>query len=65
MKESRIESRICPHCGRIYSSPPALSRVDNQTLICPDCGTREALSSLGCSLEEQEKILDIIHSSYS
>lgn len=30
---------------------PALSREDNQTLICPDCGTREALASMGVSRE--------------
>lgn len=38
-------------------------RVDNVTIICSDCGTREALESIGVSAEEQEKILDIIHNS--
>lgn len=27
----------------------------------PDCGTREALESIGVTAEEQEKILDTIH----
>ena len=40
---------------------PALSRTDNETLICPDCGIREALESIGISKEEQEKIISIIH----
>ena len=57
------ETRKCPRCGRLYSGHPALSRADNETLICPDCGTREALTSLGVSAEEQGKILEAIHRS--
>ena len=46
MKEISItQIKICPRCGQVYHEPPALSRIDNQTLICPDCGTREALES--------------------
>ena len=52
---------ICPKCGQPYKGRPALSREDNKTLICPDCGTREALATLGVSEEEQESILDAIH----
>lgn len=37
----------CPMCGKTYRGYPALSRADNATLICPDCGTREALESIG------------------
>lgn len=36
---------------------------DNQTLICPDCGIREALASMGVSREEQEEIIETIHRS--
>ena len=32
------EKRICPECGKEYSSRPALSRKDNKTMICPKCG---------------------------
>ena len=32
-------------------------------LICPDCGTREALASIGVEPEEQEQILAAIHRS--
>lgn len=39
-----------------------LGRYREDTAICPDCGTREALASLGCSEEEQLHILDTIHS---
>ena len=52
---------ICPKCGQPYKGRPALSREDNKTLICPDCGTREALATLGVSEEEQESILNAIH----
>lgn len=58
-KETRIA--ICPKCGRPYHGAPALSRLDNETLICSDCGTREALESIGVSASEQEQILNIIH----
>ena len=61
MKERFFEERTCPKCGRIYAERPALSRSDNETLICPDCGTREALESMGISIDEQDKILGIIH----
>lgn len=59
MKE--IIKTICPKCGKEYSGAPALSRTDNQTLICPDCGTRESLESIGVSVEEQDKILQAMH----
>ena len=52
---------ICPKCGQTYIGIPALSREDSKTLICPDCGTREALATLDVSEEEQESILDAIH----
>lgn len=37
--------RVCPKCGRTYTEYPALSRADNVTEICPECGTREALEA--------------------
>ena len=62
MKENNtVRIAVCPRCGRTYYEPPALSRADNETLICPDCGTREALDSLGVNSEEQEHILAAIH----
>ena len=62
MKDDNVtELRICPICGRPYSGVPALSRTDNKTKICPDCGTRQALESIGVDKEEQAKILSIIH----
>ncbi len=61
MKALEPRSRICPLCGQVYNGHPALSRTDNKTMICPDCGTLEALKSIGVSDEESEKILSIIH----
>lgn len=58
--ERQLE-RICPICGKTYRAVPALSRKDGRTLICPDCGTREALAGLGIEAEEQERILQVMH----
>ena len=60
MKSDVREIRVCPLCGNTYGEPPALSRTDNTTLICPECGTRQALADIGVDEEEQEKILAII-----
>ena len=65
MKEQVFEKRTCPKCGRTYTERPTLSRYDNDTIICPDCGTREALESIGVGREEQDKILGIIHEKYN
>jgi transcription elongation factor Elf1 len=56
VKSSTVEVKLCPRCldkyftpyGRTYvefvSPPmPALSRRDNKTHICSDCGQQEAL----------------------
>ena len=56
-----FHARKCPVCGRAYTDHPALSRRDNETEICPDCGVREALSSIGINADEQEQILETIH----
>ena len=52
--------RKCPRCGKEYKERPALSREDNKTYICPECGTKEALEYMGIDDEEKEKILEII-----
>lgn len=61
MKKEDIRIRKCPHCGAKYEGYPAISRRDNKTPICPDCGTREALESIGVSVKEQEHIINTIH----
>ena len=61
MKDTITRTSVCPRCGNSYVGRPALSRADNQTPICPDCGTREALESIGIDTAEQDKILRAIH----
>ncbi len=61
MKDDIARIAVCPICGSAYAGHPALSRRDNKTLICPDCGTREALETIGIDIEEQDKILAILH----
>ena len=56
-ERTNVSEKVCPKCGRTYRGHPAISRVDNVTPICPLCGTKEALDSLGISDEEKEKIL--------
>ena len=61
MKDNVIRMAVCPLCGRTYHGAPAISREDNETLICPDCGTRQALQSIGVDTAEQEQIIETIH----
>lgn len=42
----RKDDMECPICGRQVERLLALSRTDNKTMICEECGTREALESL-------------------
>ena len=58
----RTQTKICPKCGKEYRGVPAISRTDSVTLICPDCGTREALQSIGQDPDEIERIIEILHS---
>ena len=39
-------SKICARCGKAISGYPAISRKDNKTEICSNCGTLEALEDL-------------------
>lgn len=32
----------CPKCNQYYSGYPAISRKDNKTEICSECGMKEA-----------------------
>ena len=61
MKNNVIWMAVCPICGRTYHGVPALSRIDNEPLICPDSGTRQALQAIGVEPSEQEQIIETIH----
>ena len=42
---SKSEWGDCPICKKEITTFPALSRVDNKTDICSDCGLTESLES--------------------
>ena len=46
MGNSEQAGSVCPICGRRYMELPAISRRDNTTDICPECGMMEALDSI-------------------
>lgn len=58
---------ICPKCNKEFTTPPALSRVDNKTKICSLCGTKEALdialNNGAMSKEDADNILEKITNS--
>ena len=58
MKSETLHIRICPRCGASYGRTPSLSRADGRTLICPDCGTREALESIGVGQRNRNRSLN-------
>ena len=60
MKTNDDLIKVCPRCGMEYKGHPAISRVDNQTTICPECGTREALENMGIPGDEIERIVKTI-----
>lgn len=39
--------QICPKCRNKVERLLALSRIDNKTMICDECGTKEALDAVG------------------
>ncbi len=46
----------CPKCGRSFPRLLALSRTDNKTMICDECGTIEALGAVPSNrMSPQEK----------
>lgn len=34
---------VCPICKHEYDGYPSLSRMDNKTTICSECGMKEAI----------------------
>ena len=48
-------SRICPICNKEYDDYPALSRKDNKTEICPECGVVEALEDFASFVKRNEE----------
>lgn len=55
-----MAKRICPLCGQEYTEPPAISRADNKTEICPNCGTRQALDAAQIDSKTAAEIMQTI-----
>ena len=49
-----LEIQRCPKCKKEFTEHPALSREDNETEICPQCGVREAMETY-CSAIGKER----------
>lgn len=47
--------RMCPKCGKLYAAVPALSRADNHTEICPECGMCEAMEAMRWGVPPQQR----------
>ena len=58
--------RICPICKKEYSAPPALSRKDSKTEICPICSTKEALKAAGFEEEDSmfKSVVETVEKAY-
>ena len=54
-----VRKKTCPICGRQYTQRPALSRKDNKTQICPDCGVDEALDTICGVLVSKETCTEV------
>lgn len=52
--ESSSKAPQIPECGKYYAGYPVLSREDNKTEICPECGIKEAISIFKLSLKYLE-----------
>ena len=51
---TRYTGNHCPVCEQAFTD-------EDDIVVCPDCGTREALESIGVSIEERDSILKTIH----
>lgn len=53
----------CPSCGKEFERLLALSRKDNKTMICDECGIKEALDDAGITENnpKRKQILNTVH----
>lgn len=52
--ENSDKETKCPICGNPLGKYPAISREDNKTKICSNCGTLEALAAFSKSLKGEK-----------
>lgn len=55
MNGEESTSWICPRCGKETTEYPAISRTDNKTEICSQCGIDEAMSNWIRHIQESQK----------
>ena len=60
IKEWLENTIVCPFCLEKYEDRPALSRLIDGLLICPECGCKEALLPLGGSISMPKTMNDVI-----
>lgn len=52
--ENSVKETKCPICNKPLGKYPAISREDNKTKICSNCGTLEALAAFKESLKDDK-----------
>lgn len=55
MNGEKSTSWICPRCGKETTDFPAISRTDNKTEICSQCGIDEAMSNWLYNIQTNQK----------
>ena len=52
--ENSDKSKVCPICNKKIGKYPAISRKDNKTEICSNCGTLEAIAAFEESVKDEK-----------
>lgn len=56
-KDDNKSKKICPICKKVFYDYPAISRKDNKTLVCSECGMNEIMDVFDDVLFENEIIV--------
>lgn len=49
------DEKVCPICHNLITSYPAISRKDDKTEICSECGVKEAITAFENHLKEESE----------
>lgn len=60
------KARVCPRCGGDLGRFPALSRADDETDICSECGTEEAMIAMTLHQQglSEDEIMDALKADF-
>ena len=50
-----MNMKQCPSCGKMFPRLLALSRKDNKTMICDNCGVAEAMQEFVKNLQSKKE----------